>query len=165
LVLLITLYESCTYVSRNMAFLCFCVCVTKIIRCHLVCICTRACLDQKCAEGTNSSSSDLVQNFHPCLGRQKSTTWLSLLNAQLMSIVYKPCAMCLSLLHFQPSAGVRSDPDCNCCLSNKYTYMQLRSPEVTRVNFHLTKATLLLGMEHTVLELAAVFCSIWALQC
>src|SRR4029434_6417786 len=28
LVLLITLYESCTYVSRNMAFLCFCVCVT-----------------------------------------------------------------------------------------------------------------------------------------
>src|SRR4029434_5382468 len=86
LVLLITLYESCTYVSRNMAFLCFCVCVTKIIRCHLVCICTRACLDQKCAEGTNSSSSDLVQNFHPCLGRQKSTTWLSLLNAQLLSI-------------------------------------------------------------------------------
>ena len=44
--------------------------------------------------------------------------------------------MCLSLLHFQPCAG--SDPDCNCCLSNKYTYMQLRSPEVTRVNFHLT---------------------------
>src|SRR4029434_9911780 len=28
--------------------------------------------------------------------------------------------------------------DCNCCLSNKYTYMQLRSPEVTRVNFHLS---------------------------
>src|SRR4029434_5313206 len=46
--------------------------------------------------------------------------------------LYKPCAMCLSLLHFQPCAG--SEPDCNCCLSNKYTYMQLRSPEVTRVN-------------------------------
>src|SRR4029434_1910378 len=50
--------------------------------------------------------------------------------------LYKPCAMCLSLLHFQPCAG--SEPDCNCCLSYKYTYMQLRSPEVTRVNFHLT---------------------------
>ena len=50
--------------------------------------------------------------------------------------LYKPCAMCLSLLHFQPCAG--SEPDCNCCLSNKYTYMQLRSPEVTRVNFHLS---------------------------
>src|SRR4029434_2552518 len=40
----------------------------------------------------------------------------------------KPCVMCLSWLHFQPCAG--SEPDCNCCLSNKYTYMQLRSPEV-----------------------------------
>ena len=52
--------------------------------------------------------------------------------------LYKPCAMCLSLLHFQPCAG--SEPDCNCCccLSNKYTYMQLRSPVETRVNFHLT---------------------------
>src|SRR4029434_1908673 len=29
------------------------------------------------------------------------------------------------------------EPDCNCCLSNKCTYMQLRSPEVTRVNFQL----------------------------
>src|SRR4029434_775364 len=48
--------------------------------------------------------------------------------------LYKPCAMCLSLLHFQSCAG--SEPGCNCCLSNKYTYMQLRSPEVTRVNFH-----------------------------
>src|SRR4029434_3039989 len=44
--------------------------------------------------------------------------------------------MCLSWLRFHPCAG--SEPDCNCCLSNKYTYMQLRSPEVTRVNFHLT---------------------------
>ena len=44
--------------------------------------------------------------------------------------LYKPCAMCLSGLHFQPCAG--SEPDCNCCLSNKCTYMQLRSPEVTR---------------------------------
>src|SRR4029434_10621722 len=50
--------------------------------------------------------------------------------------LYKPCAMCLTLLHFQPCAV--SEPDCNCCLSNKYTYMQLRSPEVTRVNFHLS---------------------------
>src|SRR4029434_9624511 len=29
---------------------------------------------------------------------------------------------------FQPCAG--SEPDCNCCLSNKYTYMQLWSPKV-----------------------------------
>src|SRR4029434_1749705 len=50
--------------------------------------------------------------------------------------LYKPCAMCLSWLPFQPCAG--SEPDCNCCLSNKYTYMQLRSPEVSRVNFHLS---------------------------
>src|SRR4029434_5462069 len=50
--------------------------------------------------------------------------------------LYKPGAMSLSLLHFQPCAG--SEPDCNCCLSNKYTYMQLRRPAVTRVNFHLT---------------------------
>ena len=76
-----------------------------------------------------------MQNFHPCLLRQKSTMWLSLLNAKLLSL--SPFAMCLSLLHFQPCAG--SEPDCNCCcLSNKYTYMQLRSPEVTRVNFHLS---------------------------
>src|SRR4029434_321721 len=84
--------------------------------------------------------TDLVQNCHPCnigsLGRQRSTTWLSLLKTKLC--LYKPCAMCLSGLHFQPCAG--SDPDCNCCccLSNKYTCMQLRSPEVTRVNFHLS---------------------------
>src|SRR4029434_11289643 len=64
-----------------MAFLCFCVCVTQNIRCHLVCICTRACLDQR---GSNCASSDL-ENFHPCLKRQKSTTWFSLLNAQLLS--------------------------------------------------------------------------------
>src|SRR4029434_9104835 len=50
--------------------------------------------------------------------------------------LYKPGAMCLSLCHFQPCAG--SEPDCNCCLSNKYTHMQLRSPEVIRVNFHLS---------------------------
>src|SRR4029434_4458919 len=51
--------------------------------------------------------------------------------------LYKPCAMSLSLLHFQPCAG--SEPDCNCCLSlSKCTYMQLRSPEGTRVNFHLS---------------------------
>src|SRR4029434_4884801 len=36
-----------------------------------------------------------------------------------------------------------SETDCNCCLSNKYTYMQLRSPEVTRVNFHLSTFDLL----------------------
>src|SRR4029434_1593886 len=56
--------------------------------------------------------------------------------AALNFCLYKPCAMCLSLLHFQPCAG--GEPDFNCCLSNKYTYMQLRSPEVTRVNFHLS---------------------------
>src|SRR4029434_6763093 len=47
--------------------------------------------------------------------------------------------MCLSWLQFHPCAG--SEPDCSCCLSNKYTYMQLRSPEVTRVNFHLSPTT------------------------
>src|SRR4029434_4825562 len=52
----------------------------------------------------------------------------------------QPCTMCLILLHFQPCAG--SEPDCNCCLSNKCTYMPLRSPEVTRVNFHLSGAYL-----------------------
>src|SRR4029434_4145442 len=77
----------------------------------------------------------ILQNFHPCLGCQKSTTWFSLLNAQLL-IIYKLVRCVLSWLHFQPFAG--GEPDCNCCLSNKYTYMQLRSPEVTRVNFHLT---------------------------
>src|SRR4029434_6761430 len=56
--------------------------------------------------------------------------------------LYKPCAMCLRLLHFQPCAV--SEPDCNCCLSNKYAYMQLRSPEVTRVNFHLSPVFLCL---------------------
>src|SRR4029434_3143946 len=50
--------------------------------------------------------------------------------------LYKPCAMCLSCIDFH-SCFV-SEPNCNCCLSNKYTYMQLRSPEVTRVNFHLS---------------------------
>src|SRR4029434_7204449 len=50
--------------------------------------------------------------------------------------LYKPCARCLSGLHFQPCFV--SEPNCNRCLSNKYTYMQLRSPEVTRVNFHLS---------------------------
>src|SRR4029434_2338658 len=44
--------------------------------------------------------------------------------------------MCLSLLHFHTCCV--SEPNCNCCLSNKYAYMQLRSPEVTRVNFHLS---------------------------
>src|SRR4029434_8434705 len=39
-------------------------------------------------------------------------------------------------LHFHPCFV--SEPNCNCCLSNKYTYKQLRSPEVTRVNFHLS---------------------------
>src|SRR4029434_274657 len=74
------------------------------------------------------------QNVHTCLVSHKSTSWLSRLT--LNFCLYKPCAMCLSLLYFQPCAG--SEPDCNCCLSNKYTYMQLRSPEVTRVNFHLS---------------------------
>src|SRR4029434_5672442 len=49
--------------------------------------------------------------------------------------LYKPCAMCLSGLHFHTCFV--SEPNCNCCLSNKYAYMQLRSPEVTRVNLHL----------------------------
>src|SRR4029434_2881826 len=66
--------------------------------------------------------------------------WLSLLTKCFTItanfFLYKPCGMCLILLHFQPCAG--SEPDYNCCLSNKYTYMQLRSPEVTRVNFHLS---------------------------
>src|SRR4029434_8590134 len=53
--------------------------------------------------------------------------------------------MCLSGLHFHPCFV--SEPNCNCCLSNKYTYMQLRSPELTRVNFHLSpSATIIDGM-------------------
>src|SRR4029434_5106289 len=56
--------------------------------------------------------------------------------------LYKPCAMCLSWLHFQPCAGSEPDYNCCCCLSNKYTYMQFRSPEVTRVNSHLTRRIL-----------------------
>src|SRR4029434_6110331 len=47
--------------------------------------------------------------------------------------LYKPCAMCLSLPHFQPCAG--SEPDCNCGLSNKYTYMQLRSPSLCKFRY------------------------------
>src|SRR4029434_627806 len=41
-----------------MAFLCFCVCVTQNIRCHLGCICTRACLNKR---GSNCASSDLAK--------------------------------------------------------------------------------------------------------
>src|SRR4029434_1925091 len=70
-----------------------------------------------------------LQNFHPCLGYQKSTTWLS--RCTLNFCLYTPCAMCLSWFHFHTCFV--SEPNCNCCLSNKYT--QLRSPEVTRVNF------------------------------
>src|SRR4029434_6800530 len=55
---------------------------------------------------------------------------------RLTFCLYKPCAMCLIWLHLHPWAV--SEPDCKCCLSNKYTYVQLRSPEVTRVNFHLS---------------------------
>src|SRR4029434_11066639 len=61
-----------------------------------------------------------------------------------------PCTMGLSLLHFQPCAG--SEPDCNCCLSNKYTYMQLLSPEVTRVNFHITNVFQSMLMSYTALQ-------------
>src|SRR4029434_9607429 len=39
---------------------------------------------------------------------------------------------------FTFSLVLGGEPDCNCCLSNKCTYMQLRSPEVIRVNFHLS---------------------------
>src|SRR4029434_4036847 len=39
---------------------------------------------------------------------------------------------------FTFSLVLGGEPDCNCCLSNKYIYMQLRSHEVTRVNFHLS---------------------------
>src|SRR4029434_810464 len=40
--------------------------------------------------------------------------------------LYKPCAMCLSLLHFHTCFV--SEPNCNCCLSNKYAYMQRLRP-------------------------------------
>src|SRR4029434_545926 len=102
-VLLITLYESCTYVSRNMAFLCFCMCVTL----HLY-----------------------KSMFRPEVIRRVELCFL------------RPCAKLPSLPRTseiqKPCAG--GEPDCNCCcsLSNKYTYMQLRSPEVTRVIFHLS---------------------------
>src|SRR4029434_5269633 len=47
--------------------------------------------------------------------------------------LYKPCAMCLILLHFQPCAG--SEPDCNGLCANKYTYMQLRSPSLCKFRY------------------------------
>src|SRR4029434_6760740 len=121
-----TLYESCTYVSRNMAFLYFCVCVTAYLQKHVQ---TRrdkkgrtVLLPTLCKTSILASDVRNPPRDFPCL--------------TFNFCLFKPCAMCLISLHFQPCAG--SEPDCNCCLSNKYTYMQLRSPEVTRMNFHLT---------------------------
>ena len=76
-----------------------------------------------------------LQNFYPCSDVRNPPRGYPYWTQNFC--LYKPCAMCLIWLHFQPCAG--SEPDCNCCccLSNKYTYMQLRSPEVTKVNFHL----------------------------
>src|SRR4029434_2377762 len=88
---------------------------------------------------------EVIRRFELCFFRPCKTSILALdvrhpprvyLCCTLNFCLYKPCAMCLSRLHFQPCAG--SEPDCNCCLSNKYTYMLFRSPEVTRVNFHLS---------------------------
>src|SRR4029434_2014932 len=85
--------------------------------------------------GTNCASSDLVQNFHPCLGREKSTTWLSPIRRS--TSVYINLVRCVyHCFTFSLVLGV--SPIAIIVLSNKYNYMQLRSPEVTRVNFHLS---------------------------
>src|SRR4029434_208829 len=99
-----------------MAFLC--ACVTLIISLHMYKILFRP---------------EVIRRVELCFFRPCKT---SILASDVSFCLYKPCAMCLSGLHFQPCAG--SEPDCNCCLSKKYTDMQLRSPEVTRVNFHIT---------------------------
>src|SRR4029434_2465920 len=133
--LIITLYESCAYESRNMAFLCFCVCVEYYValRLHMY---------------KSMFRPEVIRRFEQCFFRPCKTSILasSVRNpprgypcCTLIFCLYKPCAMCLSLLHFHPCFV--SEPNCNCCLSNKYTYMQLRSPEVTRVNFHLPPPT------------------------
>src|SRR4029434_1032059 len=75
--------------------------------------------------------------FRPC-AKLPSLPWTSEIHhvvfpAERSTSVYINLVRCVH----QPCAG--SEPDCNCCcLSNKYTSMQLRSPEVTRVNFHLS---------------------------
>ena len=61
------------------------------------------------------------------------------------------CVVCLSWLHFHTCFV--SEPNCNCCLSNKYAYMQLRSPEVTRANFHLS---LMFSLERAAQSLASL---------
>src|SRR4029434_5142457 len=88
---------------------------------------------------------EVIRRFELCFFRPCKTSILAssvrnpprgFLCRTLNFCLYKPCAMCLSLLHFHPCFV--SESNCNCCLSNKCTYMQLRSPEVTRVNFHLS---------------------------
>src|SRR4029434_8388903 len=78
--------------------------------------------------------------------------WLNTRRAADLQKIWQQCelAKCSQnfLLYFQPCAG--SEPDCNCCLSNKCTYMQLRSPEVTRVNFHLSITQ---AISHTIIWL------------
>src|SRR4029434_6242766 len=82
-------------------------------------------------EGTNCASSDLAKL--PSLPRTSEIHHV-VIPAERSTSVYINLVQCV---HFQPCAG--REPGCNCCyLSNKYTYMQLRSPEVTRVNFHLS---------------------------
>src|SRR4029434_923053 len=103
-----------------MAFLCFCMCVTlhmyksmfrpEVIRRVELCF-LRPCARTPSLPRT-SASHHVVFPAERCFS--------------LLICLYKPCAMFLILLHFQPCAG--SEPDCNCCcccLSNKYTYMQL----------------------------------------
>src|SRR4029434_6678078 len=74
--------------------------------------------------------------FRPCpsLPRTSVIHHVVIPNAKLLSIY----TLCDESIGASLSALCWGEPDCNCCLSNKYTYMQLRSPEVTRVNFHLS---------------------------
>src|SRR4029434_8146315 len=61
---------------------------------------------------------EVISFFQPC---KTSILALDVRNpprgfpcCMLIFCLYKPCAMCLSGLHFQPCAV--SEPDCNCCL-------------------------------------------------
>src|SRR4029434_9222836 len=79
---------------------------------------------------------EVIRRFELCFFRPCKT---SILASDIRNPPRGYLAVYINLVRcvHQPCAG--SEPDCNCCcLSNKYTSMQLRSPEVTRVNFHLS---------------------------
>src|SRR4029434_11257092 len=87
----------------------------------------KLCFFQSCAK--LSSLPRASEIHHVVIPVERSTS----VYINLVRCVYQGFTFSLVL-------GVR--PFRNCCLSNKYTYMQLRSPEVTRVNFHLSDTTI-----------------------